>query len=93
VHVGSTVALTVHTQPTSRTVPDVTDLEPDAATEALTLSGFSVSGVQSWIIGTCLNAGTVGATNPAIGSAVAYGSVVSLTLRRQPPGGCEPVEG
>jgi hypothetical protein len=90
---GTMVALTVHTQPATCTVPNVIGTLHEHAADVLRSAGFALADTVGSVLGTCDDAGSVAATTPAPGSVVAYGSVIGLTVRRLPPGGCEPADG
>jgi alpha-tubulin suppressor-like RCC1 family protein len=87
VSAGAQFSLAV-ARPPLTSVPDLSGDTTPQAGQALQAAGLVLGTVNTAIDNFCNNIGTVMSQNPAAGTAVSFGSAVSITIGQRPPHPC-----
>jgi alpha-tubulin suppressor-like RCC1 family protein len=87
VSAGAQFSLAV-ARPALTTVPGLSSDTTAQAGQALQAVGLALGAVHTAVDHSCNNIGTVMSQNPAAGTAVSFGSAVSITIGQRPPSPC-----
>jgi len=88
VSAGAQFSLAVVARPALTTVPGLGGDTTPQAGQALQAAGLVLGTVNTAADNSCNNIGTVMSQNPAAGTAVSFGSAVSITIGKRPPHPC-----